>query len=106
MLESTESIHQALLGDGDLEALLPAYEARESAFEELRVTVGTGARVDAASRAALDRMHELDSEILALGFSRADAIRNEQQALRRRRSAIKAHGSRERIEPKVLTIKA
>lgn len=107
LLEATEAIHAALLGDGALDALAPAYARRERAFDGLvsRVEEGEPPKLGAAARAAIQRVRALDEEILSIGGARADALRGEQIDLRRRRSAIQAHASREREAPRVVTVK-
>ena len=106
-LEATEIIHAALLGEGDLDSIEAAYERREVAFESLRsgVVDGEPPALGPAARAAVQRVRALDEEILEVGWAQAHAIRDERQNLRRRRSVIQAHASREREQPRVVTVK-
>lgn len=107
LLDATEAIHAALLGDGDIDRIGEAYERRERAFQALhaRVEDGEPPRLGPAARSAVGRVRALDEEILEIGFTQATAIRDEQQALRKRRSVIQAHTTREREAPRVVTVK-
>ena len=106
LLAVTEQLHATLVGDGDLDALESAYDERESAFLRLRAAVEAGNAPSAAARACIGRIQSLDAEILALGGAHLLAARDERNELARRRSAIQAHGKRERSEPRVVTVKA
>ncbi|MEM9175871.1 MAG: hypothetical protein AAGC67_11610 [Myxococcota bacterium] len=107
LLETTEIIHAALLGEGDLDALGSAYDRREIAFDALRSAGEDGEPpvLGPAARAAIQRVRALDEEILEVGWAQAHAIRDERQNLRRRRSVIQAHSARERERPRVVTVK-
>ena len=107
LLEATEAVHAALLGDGDLGALGEAYDRRQSAFDALyeRIEVGVPPPLGAAARAAVVRVRALDAEILELGPARATRLRDERRALQRSRSATRAHASREREQARVVSVK-
>ena len=107
LLASTEAIHAALLGDGDVDGIGEAYARRERAFDALHARIEDGAppRLGRAARTAVARVRRLDEEILEVGFAQATAIRDERQSLRRRRSVIQAHTTREREMPRVVTVK-
>jgi hypothetical protein len=107
LLAATEVIHAALLGDGDVDGIGEAYDRRERAFDAMRgrVVDGEPPPLGPAARAAVARVRALDEEILEVGFARATAIRDERQSLRKRRSAIQAHTTRERGAPRVVTVK-
>ena len=106
LLEATEIIHAALIEGGALSLAESAYDKREGAFERLKLSIKHGDKLNTATRVTLARIHELDAEILSAGGAEAVAIRDERNALNRRRSAIQAHGTRERAEPRVITVKA
>ncbi len=107
LLEATEVIHEALLGDGDVDGIGEAYDRRQRAFDALRAHIvdGEPPRLGAAARTAIARVRALDEEILEVGFAQTRAIREERQSLRRRRSVIQAHATREREAPRVVTVK-
>lgn len=107
LLAATEVIHAALLGDGEVDEIGEAYDRRERAFEAMtaRIVDGEPPALGATARAAVARVRALDEEILEVGFARANAIRDERQSLRKRRSAIQAHTTREREAPRVVTVK-
>jgi len=110
LLAATESIHEALLGGGELESLTAAYQTREAAFEALRAIVGgedgQAVSLDAATRAYVERVRTLDREILEVCGAEVTAIRDERNSLNRRRSAIQAHATRERLDARVFEVKA
>ncbi|GEM_PF-6864255 len=107
LLDATEAIHAALFGEGEIDSLGVAYDRREVAFDALhaRIEEGEPPKLGPAARAAVARVRALDEEILEVGWAQATAIRDERQSLRRRRSVIQAHASRERGQPRVVTVK-
>lgn len=106
LLDASEAIHAALLGSGDLDSLGLAYDQRASAFGELQGACPVGTELSIAARACIDRVRALDHEIFGLGAGAVEALRGERNALQRRRSAIQAHATREREEPRLITLKA
>ena len=106
LLTATEKLHATLVGEGDLDALGHVYDEREAAFQSLERATQQGGAPSVAVRACVRQVQSLDAEILALGDAQALAIRDERNTLARRRSAIQAHGVRERSEPRVITVKA
>ncbi|MBB85238.1 MAG: hypothetical protein CL931_15630 [Deltaproteobacteria bacterium] len=107
LLDATETLHEILLDQGDPERMGPAYERREVAFSILQSgrEDGEPPTLGPAAHAAVARVRTLDAEILEVGWARAEEIRVERQYLRRRRSVIQAHSSREREQPRVVTVK-
>ena len=106
LLEATEALHAGVTGDignADLDRL---FERRERAFAGLRCLVGDGGESGPGFRARLARIRVLDREILELGSALVSRVRGQRQALQRRRSAVQAHASRNRGEPRLVTMKA
>ena len=106
LLAATEKLHATLEEEGDLEALGHVYDDREAAFQSLERASEQGGAPSVALRACVRQVQSLDTEILALADAHTLAIRDERNTLARRRSAIQAHGVRERSEPRVITVKA
>ena len=106
LLGATEALADCIMADVEAEELAAAFEARDSAFVALRAITRQGAAPNAAGRAALDRIRQLDEAMIAAGESLVGALRDERHDLHRRRSAIQAHASREREEPRLVTVKA
>jgi hypothetical protein len=106
MLEVTEQIHTGLLGGGALDAITLAYEEREVLFADLQAGVRSGDELSAAGRVFVERVRALDAEVLAIGGKQSGEIRSEQYGLHQRRTAIAAHTTRGREEPRLITVKA
>ncbi|HEB90954.1 MAG TPA: hypothetical protein ENI85_15375 [Deltaproteobacteria bacterium] len=106
LLEATEALHEGVtggIGESDLDGL---FERRKRAFEDLRRRVGEGGEPGPGGRARLVRIRSLDREILELGAALVSQVRGQRQALQRRRSAVQAHTTRDRSEPRLVTMKA
>ncbi len=112
LLVATEALYEALSLDrvateAEPDELLAAYHERERSFERLRTTPRpAGWRPSAVARACLERIRELDGEMLALGEASATALRGERHGLQRRRQAIHSQLSGEREQPRLITVKA
>ena len=109
---ATEALH-ALLSlervttDAEPAELAAAYCARERSFEQLRsIPRPADWTPSAAARACLERIRELDAEMLALGEASATALRGERNGVQRRRQAIHSQLAGERAGPRVITVKA
>ena len=106
LLAATEALHRALDPDGPTDALRAAWHDRVTAFEAFRDAIEAGDPVGPSVRACIDRVRELDAELIGEGARLVSAIRSERHGLDRRRAAIQAHGSRERPEPRAVIVKA
>ena len=106
LLKATEALHAAVVDDTDPGTLDSVREQREKAFESLREATMGEVTPGSAARACLSRIKILDDEIISLGAEVVGQLRRQRQSLHRRRSAIHAHGKRERGEPLLLTVKA
>ncbi len=109
LLEATEALHVGVTrdvgeaGDVDLDRL---FARRKGAFEDLRRLVEEGGEPGPDVRARLARIRVLDREILELGSALVSQVRGQRQALQRRRTAVQAHTTRDRGEPRLVTMKA
>ena len=106
LVDATESLHTAVLGDQEAARLDVALDRRDKAFQTLSAASKADARPDAAARACLAQIKSFDDEILAHGLAEVGELRGQRQRMQRRRSAIQAHSKRERGEPRLLTVKA
>ncbi|MHA7839753.1 MAG: hypothetical protein ACX98W_20000 [bacterium] len=103
---ATERLCDCMASDAAPERLEAAQASRESLYLEVRRRVEAGEAPGEAGRVELRRILELDAEMIALGLSLQEAIQIERRDLARRRRAIRAHGQRERMAPRALTVKA
>ena len=112
LLVATETLHEMLsldrvTTDLEPEELAAAYLGREQSFERLRSIDRPAAwTASAAARACLERIRELDGEMLALGGASVTALRGERHGLARRRQAIHSQLAGDRDEPRLITVKA
>lgn len=94
------------MGDASPEALSQAYDLREAAFEVLKSAIESGESLDAAGRAHVARVRELDAALVEAGAALSESTRGERQDLQRARSVIQAHAARERDQPRLVAVKA
>jgi hypothetical protein len=111
LLTSTEKLIEAVAEGAEAEVLAEVYSGREAAFVIFRdaVEVAGGpksAPISAHSRDCLQRVASFDADLIAVGATLVDALRDEKKSLGQARSAIQKHSVREREQPRVLTIKA
>lgn len=106
LLEATEGLRRALASPADLHVAADAWRRRVEAFDALAEAVRRGATPGASARRRLRRLRALDDELLEIGEGAAEAIRDEQVGLRRRRSVIRAHAGRERRPARLVAVKA
>lgn len=86
--------------------LTQAYAAREEAFEAVEAAAAGGAAADAATRSMLNRIAELDREMLKSGAAEFGVVRDALQTISKQRCAVAAHQAREREGPRLIAIKA
>ena len=103
---ATEGLTAALLGEVSPERLVDAQAVRDEAFRALRTRIESGERLGETGQAMLQRVRELDVELIALGKTLQQAIQGERRDLSRRRRTIGAHARRERGTARALTVKA
>ncbi len=106
LLAATEALHAAVVDEGEVDLLFTAFDRREESFLRLQSLAGEEASPSVAASACLSRVRALDAEMLAAGVTIGGGIRDERVDLARRRSAIQAHSSRDRGEPRLVTVKA
>lgn len=106
MLAATESLYEAVTLGMEVYELDELYDRRAEAFRVLQSLASRGISPDAAARAGLARIRSLDGEMLSAAVEQVDEIRDARHKLRRRRSVVQAHASRERGEPRLVTLKA
>jgi len=106
LLRATEALAERVLAGEEGEPLSLAMARRDDAFDAFQARVASGGKLDAATRAVVLRVGELDEAIIGAGRSLIGALHGERLDLLRRRSAIQAHAARERGEARLVTVKA
>ncbi len=111
LLSSTEKLMEALAEGAEAEALAVVYSGREAAFTIFRDAVETAggpkvASISVHARDCLQRISSFNADLIAVGTTLVDALRDEKKELGQVRSAIQKHSAREREQPRLVTIKA
>ncbi len=106
LLGATEALAERMLAAESGDALAAALAARNTAFDRVSAVARDRQPASAVVRAALDSIRRLDAAMIRAGSARRDAIRDELEALSRSRSAVEMHARRERVAPRVVTLKA
>ena len=111
LLSTTESLMEAVAEGAEPELLAEGYSDRAAAFLFFRESVeGAGgpgnAPISSHTRDCLQRVSSFDADLIEVGTTLVDALRDEKKELGQVRAAIQKHSVREREQPRVVTIKA